>query len=165
MSPPYSHVATTCSVVAGAYEWTKYIHNGAESPENIAESSRMLRRFHCICGRLTPSGSNRTLPESTPIPDVLASSSELSYSICIPMQIPMGSGHALGGRHGRPVDAHGVAQAPGHAFERGLEHVVGVLPADLPHVQRDPGAGGEGPPELLGQLRVERWRAQRLSSG
>ena len=49
---------------------------------------------------------------------------------------------------------------PGHALEGGLEHVVGVLALLAPDVQRQVGRGGEGPPELLGQLRVEGRRAQ-----
>ena len=63
------------------------------------------------------------------------------------------------------LDPHGVAQGPGHALERGLDDVVGVLPAPQRMWRVRAGGRGEGPPELLGQLGVERRGAEREGVG
>src|SRR5439155_3272209 len=70
---------------------------------------------------------------------------------------------AFGRGHVGAFDSDGVAQAAGHGFERRFEHVVGVLAAAQPHVQGERRVGGEGAPELLGQLGFERRRTQRLT--
>ena len=80
-------------------EWTKYIHGRSPRPANSGSSGRRsCSVFHCICGRFTPGGIQRTVPGITPRPGAPGSSSERSNSICMPTQMP---------RNGRP-DADGV---------------------------------------------------------
>ena len=58
------------------------------------------------------------------------------------------------------LEALRVAQRPGDRLEGGLEHMVRVLAVAQGDVQRHSRGGDEGAPELLGELRVERRRAE-----
>src|SRR5215207_9695883 len=57
-----------CSLPSAANECTKYTQTGSGTPANRALSARRSSTFHCIWGRLTPSGSRRTMPGRTPSP-------------------------------------------------------------------------------------------------
>ena len=67
----------------------------------------------------------------------------------------------LGGGDAAALDAGPRRAGPGHALEGRLQDVVGVLARAQADVEGQPGRRGEGPPELLGQLGVERRRAER----
>ena len=101
-SVPYSHVAATDAGSSGTpcREWTKYIHGSAPRPAKRGSSGRCsCNVFHCIWGRFTPGGIQRTTPGITPRPVAASSSSERSNNSCMPMQMP---------RTGRPYTAYDV---------------------------------------------------------
>src|SRR4029079_14646596 len=72
------------------------------------------------------------------------------------------SQHPLGRRDARTLDLDSVPQRAGAGFERRLDDVVGVAAPDQLDVQRVAGFVGEGPRELLDELRIERRIAQDL---
>ena len=118
-------------------------------------SPRRSSRFHCICGRFTPSGSRRTVPgqhaEARRRP---GDSSEPSKSSCMPMQMP---------RNGTPrsTASRATSSSPwpaerGHAAaeraDAGQHHAGGL--ADEARVGGEAGVGADVLQRLLGRAQV-----------
>ena len=80
----------------GVHEVDPRVGARARPAGGVCRARRACSRFHCICGRFTPSaGGARTTPGRTPRPgDPGRSSSDPSKSICNPTQMP---------RNGRPA--------------------------------------------------------------